>query len=69
MIFDKTLVRFRKDLLYKSLFYIVNIIISGFILVSDFYYISFFENKVFNIIFDKTPSRIYKDIRNNYAEL
>ena len=69
MIFDRILVRFRKDLLYKSLFYIINMIISGFILVSDFYYISFFKNKISDIIFDKTPSRIYKDTRNNYIKL
>ena len=69
MIFDKILVRFSKDLLYKSLFYVVNIIISGSTLVSDFYYISFFENKASDIIFDKTSNRIYKDARNNYIEL
>ena len=69
MIFDRILIRFRKDLLYKSLFYIINIIISGFILAGDFHYINFFENKVFDIIFDKIPSRIYKNIRNNYIEL
>ena len=66
MIFDKTLIRFRRDLLYRSLFYIINIIISGFTLISDFYYISFFESKVFDIIFDKIPNYIYKDVRNNY---
>ena len=69
MTFDKTLIRFRKDLLYKSLFYIVSILLSGFILIDDFYYISFFGNKAFDIIFDKSPSRIYKDIRSNYIEL
>ena len=69
MIFDRTLVRFRKDLLYKSLFYIISIIISGSTLADDFHYISFFGGKAFDIIFDKTPSRIYKDIRNNYVEL
>ena len=69
MIFDRTLVRFGKNLLYKSLFYIINIIISGSTLISDLYYISFFENKASDIIFGKIPSRIYKDIRNDYVEL
>ena len=41
---------------------------SGSTLVGDLYYISFFGNKVFDIIFDKTLSRIYKDIRIDYVE-
>ena len=69
MIFDKILIRFRKDLLYKSLSYIINKIISGFILVNDFYYISFFGGKISDIIFDRIPSRIYKNIRGNYIKL
>ena len=44
-------------------------IISGSILVDDFHYISFFGSKVSDIVFDRTPSRIYKDIRNNYIKL
>ena len=44
-------------------------IISGSTLTDDLYYISFFENKAFDIIFDKTSSRIHKDIRNNYIKL
>ena len=43
--------------------------ISGFILINDLYYISFFGDKTFNIIFDRIPSRIYKNVRSNYAEL
>ena len=69
MIFDRILIRFRKDLLYRSLFYIVNMIISGFTLADDFYYINFFEGKASDIAFDRTPNRIYKDIRNNYIKL
>ena len=69
MIFDRILIRFRRDLLYRSLSYIVNIIISGSTLVGDLYYISFFENKASDITFDKTPNRIYKNIRSNYTEL
>ena len=68
MIFDRTLIRFRRDLLYKSLSYIINIIISGFILINDFYYISFFGNKTFDIVYGRILNRIYKDIRNNYIE-
>ena len=44
-------------------------IISGFTLAGDLYYINFFKNKIFDIIFGRTPSRIYKDIRSNYVEL
>ena len=69
MIFDKTFIRFRKDLLYKSLFYIINMIISGLILADDFYYISFFGGKTSDMVFDKTPNRIYKDTRSDYIEL
>ena len=69
MIFDRILVRFRKILLYKSLFYVVNIIISSSTLIGDFHYISFFGGKASDIIFNKIPSRIYKDIRSNYIEL
>ena len=69
MIFDRILIRFRRNLLYKSLFYIINVIISGSILINDFYYISFFGNKASDIAFNKILSRIYKNIRNNYIKL
>ena len=42
---------------------------SGFILVGDLYYISFFGGKTFDMAFDRIPNRIYKDIRNDYVEL
>ena len=69
MIFDRTLVGFRKDLLYRSLSYIVNMIISGFTLINDFHYISFFGSKASDMAFNRTPNRIYKNTRNDYVEL
>ena len=61
MIFDRILVRFRKDLSYRSLFYVVNIIISGSTSTGDFHYISFFGGEASDMAFDKIPSRIYKN--------
>ena len=68
MIFDRILIRFRRDLLYRSLFCVIKMIMSGFILISDLYYISFFGGGVFDMAFGRIPSRIYKDIRSNYIE-
>ena len=69
MIFDRTPVRFRKNSLYKSLSYIVNITLSESILVGDLHCISFFGDEASDIVFDKTPNRIYKDARSDCAEL
>ena len=43
MTFDRTPVRFRRDSLYRSLSYAVNMIISGSTLAGDLHYISFFR--------------------------
>ena len=57
MIFDRTLVRFRKDLLYKLQSYVVNMIISGSTLIGNLYCLNFFGGEGVDIAIDKTPIR------------
>ena len=67
MIFDRTPVRFRKDLLYKSQFYVVNITMSGSILINNLHYISFFEGWSLRYSYSKELRfvTVDKDIRSN----
>ena len=69
MTFDKTPVRFRRDLPHRSLSYVVSMTMSGSTLAGDLHYISFFGGEASDMAFGKTPSRIYKDARNDCVEL
>ena len=57
MIFDRILIRFRRDLLHKLQSYIVSIIISGSILASNLHYFSFFGGEDVDMAIDRTSIR------------
>ena len=57
MIFDRTLVRFRRDLLYRLQSCVVSVIMSGFTLISNLHCLSFFGGRGIDMAVDRAPIR------------